>query len=81
MMDRLRIVPVLALLALVAAGPALAGDSPAAAGKAEAAATRTAKVAQGGTVTLAAPAVSQDQLAARRPHFEKLRPRARTNKE
>jgi hypothetical protein len=79
MMDRLRLVPILALLALVA-GPALAADSPAA-GKADAPAVRTARVAQGGTVTLAAPALSREQLAARRPHFEDLRPRARTNKE
>lgn len=40
-----------------------------------------ARVAQGGRVDLAAPALTAGDLARLRPDFEKLKPRPRTNAE
>jgi hypothetical protein len=42
---------------------------------------RKARVAQGGTVDLAASALTTIELARLRPDFEKLKPRVRTNAE
>jgi len=63
------------LLALLATG-VVAQDTPnAKAGAKPAAAERTARVAGGGTVTLAASTLGQAELAARRPRYEDLKPR------
>lgn len=46
-----------------------------------AAVAQTARVAQGGVVPLPASTLTREALLAKRPYYEKLIPRVRTNKE
>lgn len=75
---------VLAVL-LVATAQAEGTQSPATAGKVapvvQTHAVRKARVAQDGSVELAASQLSDAQLGAMRPDYARLKPRARTNAE
>ncbi len=71
-MPRLFAALLLALLATGIAAQEAAKSKPEAQ---PAVAERTARVAGGGTVTLAASTLGQAELAARRPRYEDLKPR------
>lgn len=72
-------------MVLVATAQAEGTPAPAAAGKVapvvQTHAVRKARVAQAGQVELAASQLSDAQLAAMRPDYARLKPRARTNAE
>lgn len=73
------------LLVATAQAAGTPSPAPAAAGKpapvAQTNAVRKARVAQDGQVELAASQLSDVQLAAMRPDYARLKPRARTNAE
>ncbi len=69
-----RLLATLLLAALATSGAAQDADE-AKAGAQPAAAERSARVAGGGTVTLAASGLTQAELEARRPRYEDLKPR------
>jgi hypothetical protein len=70
-----------AVLAATVAGALLASPAGAATPAKPRLPEHKARVAQGVRVDLAAPALSAAELAAKRPEFARLKPRARTNAE
>ncbi len=68
-------------LALFLAATLLAGGTEAAKAVAPKASGLHARVAQGGRVALAAPALTTAELAALRPNYADLKPRIRSNAE
>lgn len=69
------------LLAPVLAAVLLAGSAEAAKQSQPRLSGFSASVGKGGKVALAASALTTSELAARRPDYEKLKPRARSNAE